>query len=98
MDSWDEQTIRLYSLSASTFWTLEVYQFLFLFFQNSLPITLLLRDELHSPVFGLPSPFTALILPPTLYIGQNDNHVGKPLGQKIVVEIDSLFPCLRIYW
>lgn len=98
MDSWDEQTTRLYSLSASTFLTLEVYQFLFLLFQKSLPITLLLRDELHSPVFGLPSPFTTLILLPTLYIGRNDNHVGKPLGQKMVVEIDSLFPRLRMFW
>jgi hypothetical protein len=32
-----------------------------------------------------------------LWLGQNDDQVGKLLGQKMVDEIGSLFPCLRIF-
>jgi len=30
-------------------------------------------------------------------LGQNDNHIEKLLGQKMMDEIDFLFPCLRIF-
>jgi hypothetical protein len=32
-----------------------------------------------------------------LWLGQNDDEVGKLLGQKMVDEIGSLFPCLKFF-